>query len=312
MASRSPQGLPPEGPALLDSFNMVGTGAMARALGRALLQHGFRCASWFGRTADHARQAAGKEARDVAVVLGSQSLPPADLTFIAVADDAVQDVAFTLTQGHVPSGSVILHTSGVHDRRVLDALAAKGAVIGSFHPLQSFIGTEGKERFRGITIGVEGMPGAVSAGKRLADDLLAQSVEVSTDHKALYHAAAAMAGNHAIAMLAVAADLWERATSDRQGAVEALGPLTRQSVENALHAGPEVALTGPVVRGDLGTLQRHLDALSQHAEHLLPMYAAVVTETVHLAMKSGRLSTEKAVEMLDLMARGVGTPTEET
>lgn len=289
---------------------MVGTGAMARALGRSLLQHGFRCVAWFGRTADQAREAAGDPGHTGMETLGSRPLPAADLTFVAVSDDALVEVAAALSAAGVADGTVVLHTSGVHDHTVLDELAARGARTGSFHPLQTFTGSEGKERFQGITIGVEGMPEAVAAGKRLADDLLAQAVEVSTDRKALYHAAAVMAGNHAIAMLAVAADLWERATSDRQGAVDALGPLTRQSVENALRAGPEVALTGPVVRGDLGTVQRHLEALSRHAEHLLPMYAAVVTETVHLAMKSGRLSTERAVEMLDLLANGVGSPAE--
>lgn len=291
---------------------MVGTGALARALSRSLLEHGFRCVAWFGRTADQARMAAGDVDNIPFVALGERGLPETDLTFIAVSDDAIPSVAAALAAKDVPEGAIVLHTSGVHDHSVLEALSARGARTGSFHPLQTFTGAEGKERFRGITIGVEGTPEAVHAGKRLADDLLAQAVEVSTDRKALYHAAAVMAGNHAIAMLAIAADLWERATSDRQGAVDALGPLTRQSVENALQAGPEVALTGPVVRGDLGTLQRHLDALSRHADHLLPMYASVVAETVHLAMKSGRLSTERAVEMLDLLANGVSSPAEES
>ena len=291
---------------------MVGTGAMARALGRALREHGFLCTGWFGRTVDQARAAAGNVAHVPFLELGNAKLPEADLTIIAVSDDSLETVAAQLAAQGIPSGAVVLHTSGVHDHHMLGALASKGAVTGSFHPLQTFTGSEGKERFKGATIGIEGMPEAVATGKRLADDLLAQAVEVPADRKALYHAAAVVAGNHAIAMLAVAADLWERATSDRQGAVEALGPLTRQSVENALQAGPEVALTGPVVRGDLGTLQRHLDALSTHADHLLPMYASVVTETVHLALRSGRLSTERAVEMLDLLANGVGSPTEES
>ncbi|MDA0873851.1 MAG: DUF2520 domain-containing protein [Bacteroidetes bacterium] len=300
---------------MLDSFTMVGTGALARALGRALIEHGFRCVAWAGRSADAARHTGVKADHVLYLTIGQDALPKADLTFLVVSDDAVAEVAAALSAAGIPDGALVLHTSGVYDHRVLDALERKGALTGSFHPLQTFTGTEGKERFRGITIGVEGAPEAVLAGKHLADDLLAQAVEVATDHKALYHAAAVMAGNHAIAMLALAADLWERATSDRQGAAEALGPLTRQSVENALAAGPEVALTGPVVRGDVGTLQRHLEALSQHADHLLPLYAAVVTETVHLAMKSGRLSTERAVEMLDLldhMTGGVRSHAEES
>ena len=79
-------------------------------------------------------------------------------------------------------------------------------------------------------------------------------------------------------------------------------PLTRQSVFNALEKGPESALTGPVVRGDVETIRRHLEALSDYASHLLPMYGAVLTETVHLAMRSGRLAPDSAVKLLDLVS----------
>ena len=285
---------------------------MARVLGRTLAGHGFRCAGWFGRNKEEvAGLAAGVQA-EMTGLIGSGPLPEADVTFIAVSDDAVAEVAEQVAEAGCPRGAVIMHTSGVHDHGVLALLAAKGAQTGSFHPLQTFTGVEDAARFRGITIGIEGMPGALAVGHRLADDLLATAVEIDPDRKALYHAAAVMAGNHAIAMLAAAADLWQRATSDQQGAVEALGPLTRQSIENALSTDPGSALTGPIVRGDLGTLGKHLQALSVHADHLTPMYASVVTETIHLAMKSGRLSTEKAVELLDLLSRSVRPETEES
>lgn len=296
---------------MLDSFSVVGTGALARVLGRALTEHGFRCVAWFGRDASKAADCAGVVDAEYVGSIGQMRLPSADITFLAVSDDAVEEVAQSLASSGIPDGSLVLHTSGVHDHRILDALASRGAQTGSFHPLQSFTGDEGKDRFRGITIAVEGTQAAMAAGRRLADDLLALAVEIEPDRKALYHATAVMAGNHAIAMLASASDLWERATSDQQGAVEALGPLTRQSVDNALNMGPGEALTGPVVRGDLGTLSRHLDALERYADHLLPMYVAVVTETIHLALKSGRLSTEQAVTMLDLLASRVQADTED-
>ena len=111
-----------------------------------------------------------------------------------------------------------------------------------------------------------------------------------------------MAGNHAITMLSTAGDLWELAAGNRQSFVDSLGPLTRQSVFNALEKGPESALTGPVVRGDVETIRRHLEALSDYASHLLPMYGAVLTETVHLAMRSGRLAPDSAVKLLDLVS----------
>lgn len=284
---------------------MVGTGALARSLTRALLQHGMRCRAIMGRSAEALSQCQQLFDPAETASVGSRALPACDVVFVAVSDDALEEVALLLAEHPLESGQVVLHTSGVHSASALDALSRSGAQTGSFHPLQTFTGQEGKERFRGITIGVEGSKEAVQVGRHLADDLLATAVLIPSDRKALYHAAAVTAGNHAIAMLATAVELWERATSDPQGGREALGPLTRQSVENALTQGADAALTGPVVRGDLATVERHLQALHQHAEHLLPMYSAVITETVHLALRSGRLSTEKAVEILDVVAKEV-------
>ncbi len=283
---------------------MVGTGALARSLTRALTQHGLQCRSVLARSVEDAESLVAHDETHPGVI-GLDPIPSSDVVFIAVSDDALASVAVRLAEAGMDEGQVFLHTSGVHGASALEPLADAGARTGSFHPLQTFTGDEGKERFKGITIGIEGHPDAVRVARRLADDLLASSVEVSTDRKALYHAAAVMAGNHAIAMLAAASELWERATSDSNGATEALGPLTRQSVLNALDKGPGNALTGPVARGDVGTLEQHLDALKQHADHLLPVYASVVTETIHLATRTGRLSSERAVEMLDAVARGM-------
>jgi len=290
---------------------VVGTGALAQSLARALIQHGLTLRCILGRDEQKAQTVAAAFEGVTAGEIGAVDLPPSDVTFIAVADDALAEVASRLAEAGVPAGQVVLHTSGVHASDILQPLADTGAEVGSFHPLQTFTGEEGKERFRGVTIGVEGSDVSLGTAHHLADDLLATAVDIPSDRKALYHAAAVMAGNHAIAMLATAADLWERATSDAQGAHGALGPLTHQSVSNALKKGPEAALTGPVVRGDIGTVRKHLDALHAYAHHLVPMYAAVVTETVHLAMRSGRLSTEKAVEMLDVVALEVQSEPEE-
>lgn len=294
----------------LDSFSVVGTGALARSLTRALIQLGMTCRAVFGRSQESLAEFRDLFKVERTALIGSEHLPLCDVVFIVISDDAIEDVASQLASQPMSQDQVVLHTSGVHASDVLGPLAEQGAIIGSFHPLQTFTGQEGKKRFRGITIGVEGSDVALRTARHLADDLVASAVSIPSDRKALYHAAAVMAGNHAIAMLAVASDLWERATSDPQGGRDALGPLTRQSMENALDLGADAALTGPVVRGDIGTLERHLEALQTYADHLLPMYAAVVTETVHLAMRSGRLSTDRAVEMLDVVAGSVVTQNE--
>jgi len=138
------------------------------------------------------------------------------------------------------------------------------------------------------------------AGK-LANHLLATTVEIEPDKRDLYHAAAVMAGNHAITMISAAGLVWESASGTQGGAASALGPLVSRSVENALSTGPEAALTGPVVRADVHTIQRHLEALKAHLPHLLVLYTSATTETVHLALRAGRIDPPQAVAILDLL-----------
>lgn len=303
MGSGAPNnGPPPQGTSALDSFSVVGAGALAGVLVRCLTSLGMTCSGIFARREEQAATLASSFRVSTSGPLEDAAPTAADLLLIAVTDDAVAQVASVLGRQQTFLPRIVLHTCGVHDYRVLDPLFARGVETGSMHPLQTFTGSEDGAAFRGITIGIDGSPQALVAAHHLADELLAVSVSIDPEKRALYHAAAVMSGNHAITMLSTAGDLWELAAGNRQSFVDSLGPLTRQSIQNALDKGPEVALTGPVVRGDVQTIRLHLQAFSDHVPHLLPMYGAVLTETVHLAMRSGRLAAEPAVHLLDLVS----------
>jgi len=178
-------------------------------------------------------------------------------------------------------------------------VASLGADTGSFHPIQTFGPDAGPHVFEGITVGIEGTPRALRAAHALADGLLCQAVELDPEHKTLYHAAAVVAGNYITTLLGVAQEMWDSAVDSEIPFTEALAPLARKSLENALEFGPDEALTGPVARGDVGTIERQMDALGRVAEHLLPLYGVLAVESVHLAVRSGRLSTDEAVPVLD-------------
>ena len=281
---------------------MVGAGALAEALVRSLTDLGMTCRGVFARRLEKAQMLADSLGVSTSGRVEQAASTASDLLLIVVTDEAVSEVASIIGRQDVVLPVIALHTCGIHDYRVLEPLAGRGVETGSFHPLQTFTGPEDKTAFRGITIGMDGSARALGAAQHLAVELLAVSVSIDPQKRALYHAAAVMAGNHAITILSTAGDLWELAAGNRQSFVDSLGPLTRQSVFNALEKGPESALTGPVVRGDVETIRRHLEALSDYASHLLPMYGAVLTETVHLAMCSGRLAPDSAVKLLDLVS----------
>lgn len=266
----------------LQRFAMIGSGALGSRLAAALEERGL----------EHLPDPAAS-----------------DVLFLCVPDDAIEAVAGQLAGAAADwVGRVVLHTSGAHDATPLSCLADLGAHTGSFHPVQTFpagsvheAGEDVLALFKGITVGVEGSARAVEVGVHLANTLLAQAVLLTAEQKILYHTASVMAGNFAIALLSSAGDVWEAGVSNQTGFAEALGPLVRRSVSNALVSGPEAALSGPVARGDVQTVERQLAALSAHSPHVLPLYGALAVETVHLAQRAGHLATDRAVNLLDLI-----------
>jgi len=285
----------------LDDFTMVGAGSLGSVLCRSLTQIGLHLDQVVVRSPASGERIIQETGLGESVALEEWTGPVSSLFMLAVPDDALAAVSERLASQGEWKDRIVLHTSGVHNQEVLLPFAQKGAFTGSFHPLQTFLGTEDRSVFRGTTIGIEGGIEALSVAKHLADDLLADAVELSSERKALYHAAAVMAGNAAITLLSVSEEMWERAAGTRDGFAGAMGPLIRQSVENALSLGPNQALTGPIARGDVETLRIHFTAIVRLMPHLLALYGAIAIETVHLAMRSGGLSADQAVSLLDVI-----------
>lgn len=286
----------------LSDFTLVGSGALGAVLARSLVRQGLRLNQLVVRRKESALRLMEELGQGEIVELKNWAGTEDRLVLIAILDDEVENVAKHLSQRGVWQNKVVLHTSGVLNKEALKPLADKGAFVGSFHPLQSFVGTEDGTVFKGITIGVEGDSVALETARQLADALLADYVEISSENKALYHASAVLAGNAAITLLSVAEELWEKAAGSGTGFSATMGPLLKSSIQNTLAFGPHAALTGPIERGDVGTLKTHFEAIANRLPHLLAFYGSITTETIHLAVRSGRLSAEKAVELLDVIS----------
>ncbi len=180
-----------------------------------------------------------------------EGTPDAPIVLLAVPDAAIRDAAALVAPGHV-----LLHASGASSVDVLRPYAP----AGSFHPLMTFPGVQtALPDLTGVAAAVAGDAEAVVAGRLLASALGMVAVEVPGE-RALYHAAAVMAGNFATVLLAEAASVLERAGVDARAARAMLAPLAIQSLRNAID-DPARALTGPVARGDEATIQAHRDAL---------------------------------------------------
>jgi predicted short-subunit dehydrogenase-like oxidoreductase (DUF2520 family) len=224
-----------------------------------------------GRSLAAALTAAGYDARLVAARTSSTRLiyvldiEPAALVFLTVPDDKVGALAEKLAAARpaIPRSVSFVHTSGALGLDGLASLARRHAV-GSFHPLRSFPTPQPPSAFKGIVVAVDGSTPAIKRRlMRLARDLGARPRIVAERDRVLYHAAAVVASNYAVALLGLAVELLEEIGWTQRQAVAGLLPLMTGALEQARAKGVTGALTGPIRRGDVHTVERHLGALSR-------------------------------------------------
>jgi predicted short-subunit dehydrogenase-like oxidoreductase (DUF2520 family) len=216
----------------------------------------------------------------------AEALRGADLVLIATPDDAVSTVAGELAdQDAVHARHVVLHLSGLLDRRVLLPLEATGAGLGSFHPLQTVADpASAPGQLAGAYAGIEGDERALRAAERLARALGMVPVRIPPAAKPAYHAAAALVANYTAALLGVAERVAASAGVAPELAARIYLPLLEGTARNLVALGPVAALTGPVRRGDVRTIGAHLDALAPADRELYRRLAAAALE---LARRAG-------------------------
>ena len=286
----------------------IGAGAMARALGLRLAEAGYPIQAVVSRS----RGPAERLAQTLGAPLASDRLsdiPQVPLVVLAVPDDQIADLADTLTGAPRSwQGAVVLHLSGAQPAALLEPLRQEGARTLSFHPLQAVTADADARTLKGVAVGVEGEPPGVAAGIELAVGLGMRYLVVSAADKPRYHLAAAMASNFLVTLMGMVQEVLASIDIDRRSAMTLLEPLLRGTLANLTATSPEDALTGPVARGDLGTLRAHGLALRKDLPHLVPAYAALSLETVRLAVRAGTLPPDQAEDVLALMERMVTLP----
>lgn len=225
-----------------------------------------------------------------------QAVPGADVIWLTVPDDAIHPVAEraalalrALPPRPASSPLYALHSSGLGSVQLLSPLRDAGAHVLCVHPLQTFAGTAPGSGAPNAGV-LHGVPAAVTAaddagaelGEALAHALGMRPFRLADNAKPLYHLAAAVASNLFVALESEAARLMDEATGRADG-MAVLGPLLRTTLDNLLETGPSHALTGPVARGDAGTVRQHLRQLDDGPERLARAYRALSLEALTLA-----------------------------
>jgi predicted short-subunit dehydrogenase-like oxidoreductase (DUF2520 family) len=282
-----------DGPDGRPSIGIVGAGAVGTALGVAFARAGWPVVAVASRDAarrDRFRELVGTGVRGFAEA--PAVLDEAELVFLAVPDDVLPALAGDL---RLYSGQALVHTSGALGSEVLEPAMAAGTQIGAFHPLVSFADLERSvAALRGATVAIEGDDDLADLLGRLAESVGAEPVRLAPGTKPAYHAAAVLAAGGFVALLDAIAELGRVVGLDEAGSLAVFGRLTEQTMANARAIGIRAALTGPMTRGDVGTLRRHLETLAASAPAVLPLYRAAAEREIDLALARGAIAPEIA------------------
>jgi predicted short-subunit dehydrogenase-like oxidoreductase (DUF2520 family) len=279
----------------------IGAGTVGTALAVLLSEKGYRVAAVYSRS----RASAERLARAVSgchVAAGSQAVADSvDLVFITTPDSAIGTVAAQVTWR---PGSSVVHCSGADSTDILEPARRDGAHVGGFHPLQTFAGVERAiENIPGSTFAVEAVGPLLATLEEMAVALGGHAIRLQAGDKVLYHAAAVFASNYLVTLVKMATDLWQTFSIPTDRSVPALLPLIRGTLHNIETIGIPNCLTGPIARGDAGTIIKHLKALQEKAPELIFPYKELGLQTVPIALAKGKIGREQAEEMeIDLKA----------
>ena len=208
----------------------------------------------------------------------------ADVLLLTVPDRLIGTVAEELAQSVTPAAKVVLHVSGSVGLEPLAPLAQLGAHVGSLHPLQSFAG--GNTQLAGVYMALDGDSEAQDVGKKLVELFGGKAFSVPAEERAAYHAAACICSNYAVAVEAMAVQLMAL-------------PLFKGTAANLqVTQNPAAVLTGPIARGDVSTVAKHLAALPAA---VIPAYCSLGLATTSLALANGTIDENAADELRNLL-----------
>jgi len=282
------------------SLAIIVAGRAGSALGLALAAAGYPVAAVASRRPETAAALArrlGCPAED----RPENAARRAAVVWITTPDREIGRVAGAIAaRGGFSPGQHVFHASGALPADVLGPAREKGALVAAVHPMQSLTGGDSAE-FRGCFFGVEGDPAALPLAGRMVSDLGGRFLPLRPEDKALYHAAACVASNYLVSVLDLAVRLLEGAGLARETAAAALLPLVDGTLANIRRAGVTAALTGPVARGDLDTVRRHMEALRNLDPETAELYGRLGRYTAGLARARGDLSPAAAVALESIL-----------
>ncbi len=285
----------------MEKIGIIGAGTVGTALAGCLSAKGYDVAGVNSRTMASARRLAAR-VESARVYPDAQVLADAvDWVFVTTPDNVIPIVVSSLMWRR---GQAVLHCSGADSLDVLEPARKAGCAVGAIHPLQTFASIDqAMANLPGSTFSLEAEEPLLGRLKNVVADLEGHAVVLKAGDKVLYHAAAVMSCNYVVTLVKLATDLWYTFGVTQAEATKALLPLLKGTLNNIENVGLPNCLTGPIARGDTGTIGKHLSALQQRAPDLLSTYKELGLQTIPISLAKGRIDASKAGEMNRLLAK---------
>ena len=283
---------------------IIGMGHVGPVLGSALRAAGHSLVG-VSASSESARERADAMLPGVPVLEVPDLVRRSEMVLLTVPDDQLAPLVSGLADlGAWEAGQLVVHTSGAHGVAVLEPARRRGAIPLAVHPAMTFTGTTlDVARLEGTPFAVTAPAPVLPIAQALVVEMGGEPVVVDEDARVLYHAGLAHASNHLVTLVSQAGRVLAEAGIEDPGAY--LRPLLEAALDRALRDG-EAGLSGPVERGDAGTVRRHMSALlsARDLSDVADTYAHLARATVEMLERSGRISPRAATEVRAALALG--------
>lgn len=287
-----------------DKIGIIGTGVVGTAVGVVLKQKGYEITGAYDIKTESTNQLV--ERIGCTPHTSPQEVSrSADILFITTNDAAIGKVVDALADRRAfYGGQVVVHMSGAQSSEVLDRAKAFGANVLSVHPLQSFANVDGAiKNLPGSVFSIEGDREAYDVAVGIVEALEGEYFFINREAKPLYHAGACVVSNYLVTLIDFGLKLLESTGIPRSAGIRALLPLIQGTVNNIENVGIPRALTGPIARGDLSTIIKHLDCLEQMAPELMKLYSWLGFYTAQIAAEKGTIDDSAMEEFQRVFRR---------
>ncbi len=282
-------------------LGFIGAGTVGTALAIRLSGCGYPVIGVSSRSQSSARNLA-RLVRGCQPLDSNQAVADsANLVFITTPDGVIRQVA---AEVNWRLGQSLVHCSGALSTDVLEPARKLGAQVGAFHPLQTFAGVkQAIDNIPGSTFAIEAEVPLLDTLKEMAGALDGYWIELEAEDRVIYHAAAVIACNYLVTLVKLATDLWQTFGVPTHKATRSLLPLLNGTINNIDTIGIPQCLTGPIARGDSGTIKKHLEALQKKAPDLLSTYRELGLKTIPIALAKGKIEPKQAKELTKILTQ---------